>query len=90
MLLLFAILVSVLTEEQKQNNQRLTPITWAEPSRHVAAPCNLCGSDSERKEAGRSACRAAHQIRIHYQFECGEAARPDDPTERAGESGQGD
>jgi putative tryptophan/tyrosine transport system substrate-binding protein len=24
------------------------------------------------------------------KFECGEAARPDDPTERAGESGQGD
>jgi putative tryptophan/tyrosine transport system substrate-binding protein len=24
------------------------------------------------------------------KFECGEAARPDDPTERAGESGQVD
>ena len=48
---------------------------------------DLCGQDSERRQARRSACRAADEVRVRHQSQNSEANRPDDSTERAGESG---
>jgi ABC transporter substrate binding protein len=47
----------------------------------------LCGQDPERREARRSARRAAEEVRNGYQSESGKANRPGDSTECAGESG---
>ena len=44
----------------------------------------------ERRQACRSAGGAAEEVRVHRQSESGQADRPDDSAERAGESGQGD
>ena len=45
--------------------------------------------DSKRRQARRSSCGAAEEVRVHHQSESGEADRPDDSAERAGKSGQG-
>ena len=50
----------------------------------------VCGQDSERRQARRSARGAADEVRVHHQSESGEADRPDDSAECAGASGQGD
>ncbi len=51
---------------------------------------HLCGQNSQRCQARRSAGRAADEVRVHHQSESGEADRSDDSAECAGASGQGD
>ena len=55
--------------------------------RLVPARRHLCGQDSERRQARRSARGAAEEVRVHHQSESRQADRPDDSAERAGESG---
>ena len=58
--------------------------------RLVPARRYLCGQDSERRQARRSACGTADEVRVDHQSEGREADRPDDPAECAGAGGQGD
>ena len=46
--------------------------------------------NSKRRQARRSPCRAAEEVRVHHQSQSRQADRSHDPTERAGEGGQGD
>ena len=48
---------------------------------------HLRGQDIERSQARRSPGGAAEEVRVHHQSESGEADRPHDSAERAGESG---
>ena len=45
------------------------------------------GQDFKRRQARRFTGRAANKVRVHHQSESGEADRPDDSAECAGESG---
>ena len=47
----------------------------------------VCGQDSERRQARRSARRAADKVRADHQSESREADRPDDSAECAGAGG---
>ncbi len=49
---------------------------------------NVCGQDFERRQARRSACRAAHEVRSDHQYQGGQANRSDDSAECAGAGGQ--
>ena len=62
----------------------------AEHYRLVPARRDLCGQDSERRQARRSSRGAADEVRVHHQPENRQADRPDDSAERAGEGGSGD
>jgi len=50
----------------------------------------LCGQDSEGRQARRSACRAASEVRPNYQSQDRQADRPDDSAVGAVPGGQGD
>ena len=50
----------------------------------------LRGQDLERRQACRSAGRAADEVRVGDQSQNRQADRPDDSAERAGAGGQGD
>jgi putative tryptophan/tyrosine transport system substrate-binding protein len=56
----------------------------AELSRHVQARRYVCGQDPEGRKAGRSARRAADEVRAGDQLEGSEADWSDDSAERAG------
>ena len=60
-----------------------------EPYRLVGACGSLCGQNSERQNTRRLTSGAADQVRVRDQSQSGEADRPDDSAERAGESGSG-
>ncbi len=55
--------------------------------RLVPARRHLRGQNPKRRQARRSADRAADEVRAGDQSENSEADRPDDSAERAGESG---
>ena len=60
-----------------------------EPYRLVPARRHVRGQDSQRRQARRSPGGAAEEVRVRDQSESGEADRPDDSAERAGEGGSG-
>ena len=55
--------------------------------RLVPARRYVCGQDSQRCQACRSAGGAADEVRVHHQSESGQADRPDNSAERAGAGG---
>src|SRR5207302_11018409 len=53
------------------------------------ARCYVCGQDSQRRQARRSASRAAEEVRATDKPQDGKADRPDDSAYRARAGGQG-
>src|SRR5262249_12097113 len=56
--------------------------------RLVSPRCNVCRQDPQRRQACRSACGAAEEIRVYHQSQSRQANRPNDSAKYLGEGGQ--
>src|SRR5439155_25612978 len=73
----------------RRRTGRHADVLWSQHLGRLPASGRLCGQDSERREAGRSSCRATDEVRPRDQHANRQGARPHDPAVTAGASERG-